>query len=75
VAIAYYGHDETGALACLVPADGLADVGGYDGAGDADDHGDPDAAGVFAGHHEFCDCADYEADDEFPEQAEHWRPP
>lgn len=43
--------------------------------GDSDEHGNSDAAGIFAGYDELRDSADDKANDSGPEQTEYGRVP
>jgi hypothetical protein len=56
------GHEEAGGLARLVVAYCATKEGPYKRTGDADEHGNEDAAGLFAWHDELGNCADDKTD-------------
>src|SRR4029453_2642634 len=67
--------DESGAFACLVPVERLPEIGGDEGADDAQDGGQDEARRlVTAGHDELRNDADNKADDDGPDDA-HWMAP
>lgn len=64
-------HEEAGGLAWLIVSDGAAEVCSEEGAGDADEHRDPEATRIPSGHDELGDDADDEPDDRSPQQRKH----
>src|SRR6266404_4186813 len=65
------GHEEAGGLAGLVVADCTTKEGPDKRTCNADEHRNPDAAGVFAWNDEFCNRADDKTDEGRPKQTEH----
>src|SRR5260370_20368250 len=65
------GHEEAGGLTRLVVAHCAAKKGPEKGTGDAEKHGDPDAAGIFPWNDEFGNRADDKTDESRPKQTKH----
>jgi hypothetical protein len=67
------GTDETGPLTSPIPANSLAEVGGYQGTDNSKDRGENKALGLLftAGRNQFGDYSSNEADDYGPEKAQH----
>jgi hypothetical protein len=65
------GHEEAGGLVWLIVADGATKECSQKRAGDADEHGNEDAAGFFAGNNELGECADNQTDESRPKQMKH----
>lgn len=64
-------HQEAGGLVGAVVTDEAAEVGAEEGAGDTDQCGDDEAAGIVAGHDHFGDDPDDETNDDDPDEMKH----
>src|SRR5262249_41637273 len=69
------GADEAGALSRLIPADGLAQIGGDQGANDAENRRNDETSRVTTGHDDFRHQPGKESDDDRPENLHGRNPP
>src|SRR6202453_5020123 len=68
-------HDEACRLVRLIVADGATEKGSQKSAGDTNEHGNEDTAGLFTRHDELGDRAYDKADDSCPKKMKHNSPP
>src|SRR5580704_7408228 len=64
-------HEEARGLVGLIVTNGATKECSQKRAGDADEHGNEDAAGFFAGNNELGECADNKTDESRPKQMKH----
>src|ERR1700721_3354665 len=68
-------HDEACRLVRLIVADGATEKGSQKSAGDTNEHGNEDTAGLFTRHDELGDRAYDKADDSCPKKMKNNSPP